>query len=184
MLDACLALLDTAEEKELFTAVYNENKRLIFYLSREILRDEYLAEDVAQEVFLRLAENFPRLAHRERPALRAWCVAAAKNRALDLLRRRRETPAEPDAAQADPAPVPEDAVIARDSGGRLLECIAALPPRYREPLLLLAQEFTCVEIAAALGLTEAAVRQRIHRGRALLWKELHPDDTDSHRDKE
>ena len=42
-------------------------------------------------------------------------------------------------------------------------------------LRLLAQGFTYREIAAALDLPEATVRQRVHRGRALLWKEMEQD---------
>lgn len=174
MLDACLALLDTDEEKQRFTAIYNENKRLVHYIARRVLKDEQLAEDVTQDVFLRLAENFTKLSQKDGHTLRAWCVITGKNRAIDLLRRR-ELPAEPDAAQADPAPVPEDAVLARDSAGRLMQCIAVLPPHYGAPLRLLAQGFTYREIAAALDLPEATVRQRIHRGRALLWKEMEQD---------
>ena len=64
MLDACLALLDTDEEKQRFTAIYNENKRLVHYIARRVLKDEQLAEDVTQDVFLRLAENFTKLSQK------------------------------------------------------------------------------------------------------------------------
>lgn len=162
MLDACLALLDTEEEKQRFTEVYHANKRLVHYVAYRVLGDEHLAEDVVQDVFLRLAENFTKLSQKDSHKLRAWCVITGRNRAIDLLRRRRELPAEPEERQASPDPVPEDAVT-------------ALPDRYAAPLRLLAQGYTCPEIAAALDLTEAAVRQRVHRGRALLWKELNRD---------
>ena len=87
MLDACLALLDTDEEKQRFTAIYNENKRLVHYIARRVLKDEQLAEDVTQDVFLRLAENFTKLSQKDGHTLRAWCVITGKNRAIDLLRR-------------------------------------------------------------------------------------------------
>lgn len=175
MLDACLALLDTEEEKQRFTEVYHANKRLVHYVAYRVLGDEHLAEDVVQDVFLRLAENFTKLSQKGSHKLRAWCVITGRNRAIDLLRRRRELPAEPEERQTSPDPVPEDAVTALDNARRLMELVAALPDRYAAPLRLLAQGYTCPEIAAALDLTEAAVRQRVHRGRALLWKELNRD---------
>ena len=48
--------------------------------------------------------------------------------------------------------------------------------RYGAPLRLLAQGYTYREIAAALEISGAAVRQRVRRGRALLWKELQRDE--------
>ena len=42
MLDACLALLDTEEEKQRFTEVYHANKRLVHYVAYRVLGDEHL----------------------------------------------------------------------------------------------------------------------------------------------
>ena len=72
--------------------------------------------------------------------------------------------------------MPEDAVAQLESAERLMRLVAALPDRYGAPLRLLAQGYTYREIAAALEISEAAVRQRVHRGRALLWKELQRDE--------
>ena len=57
-----------------------------------------------------------------------------------------------------------------------MRLVAALPDRYGAPLRLLAQGYTYREIAAALEISEAAVRQWVRRGRALLWKELQRDE--------
>lgn len=176
MLDACLALLDTDEEKQRFTVVYNANKRLVHYVANQVLSDEHLAEDVTQDVFLRLAENFTELSQKDSHKLKAWCVTASRNRAIDLLRQRRELPAEPSDQDPSTDPVPEDAVTSLDNARRLMQLVEVLPARYAAPLRLLAQGFSYREIAAALDVSEATVRQRIHRGRALLWKELNRDE--------
>ena len=149
----------------------------------EALRAAYLicgnradAEDVVQDVFLRLAEKFTEISQKDCHKLDAWCVITGRNRAIDLLRRQREVPAEPDDTDPDPAPVPEDAVAQLESAERLMRLVAALPDRYGAPLRLLAQGYTYREIAAALEISGAAVRQRVRRGRALLWKELQRDE--------
>ncbi len=56
-----------------------------------------------------------------------------------------------------------------------MQAVQQLAPIYRDPLRLLAQGYTYREIAAALALRESTVRQRIARGRKLLWKELHDE---------
>ena len=48
-----------------------------------------------------------------------------------------------------------------------------LAPIYKAPLQLKALGYTNSEIASALCLTESTVRQRLVRGRKILWKELH-----------
>ena len=95
-----------------------------------------------------------------------------------LLAQRQDAPGEeePDFDRnADPAPVPEDAVIDEQQAQHLMQAVQQLAPIYRDPLRLLAQGYTYREIAAALALRESTVRQRIARGRKLLWKELHDE---------
>lgn len=176
MLAICLAMLDQEADRRLFLETYEANKRRVYHVAYGVLQDQHLAEDVVQDVFLRLAEKFTEISQKDCHKLDAWCVITGRNRAIDLLRRQREVPAEPDDTDPDPAPVPEDAVAQLESAERLMRLVAALPDRYGAPLRLLAQGYTYREIAAALEISEAAVRQRVRRGRALLWKELQRDE--------
>ena len=177
MLAIYLAALDSADNAEAFEAVYERYKRLV-YVACQIVHDPHLAEDVAQEVFLYIAKNFARL-HRQDPhKFAAYLVSCTRSRAFLLLAQRPDAPGEeePDFDRnADPAPVPEDAVIDEQQAQHLMQAVQQLAPIYRDPLRLLAQGYTCREIAAALALRESTVRQRIARGRKLLWKELHDE---------
>ena len=108
----------------------------------------------------------------------AYLVSCTRSRAFLLLAQRPDAPdeEEPDFDRnADPAPVPEDAVIDEQQAQHLMQAVQQLAPIYRDPLRLLAQGYTYREIAAALALRESTVRQRIARGRKLLWKELHDE---------
>lgn len=71
------------------------------------------------------------------------------------------------------APLPEDAVIDAESAAQLTALLEKLAPIYKAPLQLKALGYTNSEIASALCLTESTVRQRLVRGRKILWKELH-----------
>lgn len=178
MLAIYLAALDSADNAEAFEAVYERYKRLVYHVACQIVHDPHLAEDVAQEVFLYIAKNFARL-HRQDPhKFAAYLVSCTRSRAFLLLAQRPDAPGEeePDFDHnADPAPVPEDAVIDEQQAQHLMQAVQQLAPIYRDPLRLLAQGYTYREIAAALALRESTVRQRIARGRKLLWKELHDE---------
>lgn len=178
MLELYLALLDSSEEKAEFTRIYDRYKRLVFHTAWTVLRDEALAEDVLQEVFLYIAQNFSRMPVQNGHKMARYLVLAGRTRAINLLeKQKREIPDEDAAAQAavDAVEIPENAVVSTEQTQRLLELVAGLKETYRAPLELLAEGRTCAEIAAALGLSEAAVRKRIERGRKLLWKELKRD---------
>ena len=114
MLAIYLAALDSADNAEAFEAVYERYKRLVYHVACQIVHDPHLAEDVAQEVFLYIAKNFARL-HRQDPhKFAAYLVSCTRSRAFLLLAQRPDAPGEeePDFDRnADPAPVPEDAVI-------------------------------------------------------------------------
>lgn len=166
MLAIYLAALDSADNAEAFEAVYERYKRLVYHVACQIVHDPHLAEDVAQEVFLYIAKNFSRL-HRQDPhKFAAYLVSCTRSRAFLLLAQRPDAPGEeePDFDRnADPAPVPEDAVIDEQQAQHLMQAVQQLAPIYRDPLRLLAQGYTYREIAAALALRESTVRQRIAR---------------------
>ena len=96
MLAICLAMLDQEADRRLFLETYEANKRRVYHVAYGVLQDQHLAEDVVQDVFLRLAEKFTEISQKDCHKLDAWCVITGRNRAIDLLRRRREVPAEPD----------------------------------------------------------------------------------------
>ena len=131
-----------------------------------------LAEDVVAEAFLRALRAWPAEGVPERPD--AWVFRVAKNLALDTLRRREESAV---AELADAAPAAERAERAEPGDGpaddtlRMMFtcCHPALPADTRVPLVLKTVcGFGASEIAAALLAKEAAIAQRLTRGKARL----------------
>lgn len=122
------------------------------------------AEDIMQEVFLRLMRKDP--VFRDDEHCKAWLLRTAANRASDLFRtawRRHTVPLEEGCGAAVPGP---------EAGG-VLEAVLALPETYRVPVHLFYYEgLSVAEIAAVLGKSEGAVRTRLSRARDLLRENL------------
>ncbi|WP_291257713.1 sigma-70 family RNA polymerase sigma factor [Flavonifractor sp.] len=129
------------------------------------------AEDIMQEVFVRLLRARPDFA--DRAHARAWLLRVAANCANDWFRapwRRREGPL----TDALPAPEHED--------GGVVEAVLALPAKYRTAVhLYYYEELSVAEIAKITGKSESAVKSRLFRARAMLREALKEDDDVSER---
>jgi RNA polymerase sigma-70 factor (ECF subfamily) len=120
-------------------------------------------EDLVQDVFVTVYRRLDTL--RDPAAFAGWLAMIARNRATDHLRRAFKTEELPeDLATEDPSELEAKAILA---------IIRELPEAYRETLVLrLVEGMTGPEIAARTGLTSGSVRVNLHRGMALLKKEL------------
>ena len=149
---------------------------LLRYLER-MLRDAAAAEDLVQEVFLRVHRARERYAPDAR--FSTWLYRIATNLALNELRRpRRRDPhqsTDEDGAVwlvSDATPT-DEIVDARRLGEAALRELEALPERQRAALWLTAVEgLAYSEVAAALDVSEKAVKALVHRGRSALADKL------------
>jgi RNA polymerase sigma-70 factor (ECF subfamily) len=136
------------------------------------LGDRAAAEDVTQEVFLRIWRN----AHRFDPArgrAEAWITTIARNAARDALRRRAATPMEELDEAVDPGADPVAEVSDASQALQLQVAVASLAPGSREVIeLAYWQGLSQVEIAERLGLPLGTVKTRTRRGLALLAEAL------------
>ena len=121
------------------------------------------AEDVMQEVFLRLIKAKPVFdsgAH-----AKAWLLRVASNCASDLFRlpwRRREEPLTEDMT----APEAQEE-------GSVTQAVLSLPVRYRVPIhLYYYEEYSVAEIAQITGKSEGTIKSHLFRARALLRDKL------------
>lgn len=121
------------------------------------------AEDVMQEVFLRLVKAGP--VFDSEAHAKAWLLKVASNCASDLFRlpwRGREEPLDED------LPVPEP-----PETGRVTEAVLSLPARYRVPIhLYYYEDFSVSEIAQVTGKSEGTVKSQLFRARKLLKAQL------------
>ena len=138
-------------------------------LARRMLGDASEAEDVAQDVFLRVWREAPRW----KPGaakFETWMHRVALNLCYDRLRRRRET-ADPDAGVnvADNALMPAEQWLARQRAVRVDAALAELPERQRAAIVLVHyQELTNIAAAEMLEVSVEALESLLARGRRAL----------------
>ncbi len=133
--------------------------------------DANLAEDAAQEAFVRAWQHLPK--YKPQSPFRNWVYRIATNVALDTLRRERETEDVDELPLAVPEDGPEVAVERAERGERVLQAVAALPPASRAVLVLREYEgLSYQEIAETLGIPIGTVMSRLNYARSQLRKTL------------
>jgi RNA polymerase sigma factor (sigma-70 family) len=141
--------------------------------------DADLAEDVVQDVFVRLAERPPA----DQEHVRGWLYRVATTVAVDALRasRRRASLARawPDRLpMGDPAPDPAADAERSERRGRVREALLGLTEKERAVLLMREEGFAHREIAAAVGTTTKSVGTMIARALEKLARRLDLDVED------
>ncbi len=134
---------------------------------RSLVQDHHEAEDITQNVFVKLIVVIRKYEPRDVP-FAAWILRVARNVALDHLRARRMTPCEE-------VHVPDDghSQISHERGHDLRQALEQLPEEQREVLILRhIVGLSPVEIADALGKTESSIHGLHHRGRLALQTAL------------
>lgn len=149
-----------------FRRLYDEYGRSVYNMILRSVRDAQLAEDLAQEVWLKAHRQLAKL--RDPEAFQAWLYRIATKACIDAARSR--------ARRIDGAPLddgapaqtndPETDTIARDEAKRVWEALAALPARQHLALFLREVEhLPYQEIARILGVSETAAGLCLYRGR-------------------
>ncbi|WP_281357410.1 RNA polymerase sigma factor [Paraburkholderia agricolaris] len=141
-------------------------------LATRMLGDRMEAEDVAQEVFVRIWKQAPRWREGE-AKVDTWVHRVALNLCYDRLRGRREVPDDDLPDEVDPAALPDATLEARAQDERVREALAALPARQREALVLnYYQEMSNIDAAALMGITVDALESLLARARRNLRAQL------------
>jgi RNA polymerase sigma-70 factor (ECF subfamily) len=164
-----LALVAQAKrERAAFAPLYRLYFDPIYRFCFRRLGNHDAAEDAAALIFAKALTALP--AFREgQGTFRAWLFTIAYHVVADEFRGRQ--PIEPlDAAQAvtDPAPSPEETVLADEERGRLADMLARLPEDQRRVLELRRAGLSGAEIAQALGRSHAAIKMLQSRAVARL----------------
>jgi RNA polymerase sigma-70 factor (ECF subfamily) len=168
-----LSSMEDARSETDLASLVDTYSTLLFRVAHSILRSQAEAEDVVQDVFVRVLEHRGSLAGVR--DMRVWLVRIAWNLAID--RRRRKRPEQMDevfARSLVARSVPADKAL--DEAQRMksvLREMERLPKAERDVLLLSAiDELGTAEMAEVLGRSESAVRALLFRARARLRERL------------
>src|ERR1700730_4332725 len=162
-----------AGDQEAFRQLVIRYHRLVINVAFRALGELSLAEDVAQDVFIKVYKALPGYRH-DKP-FKHWLHRVAANAVTDAIRRRRPVisldgmlppPASPDSD-------PQDAATRHDLQRAVRHAIASLPPHYRDTIAL--QDFGGLrheQVAKALDIPLGTVMSRLNGAKRLLRDRL------------
>jgi RNA polymerase sigma-70 factor, ECF subfamily len=180
--DQALVASITERDSAALDEVYRRYSRSVYSLAYRVLSDSAGAEDVVQEVFLKLWRQ-PESYNPERGSLGPWLLSVTHNRSIDVLRRRkvRDEYQLPETLEfedivVDQGADPSDLASLNESADAIRRALTQIPEAQRKAIeMAFFQGKTHAEISEELGEPLGTAKTRIRLGmrklRALLEKE-------------
>jgi RNA polymerase sigma-70 factor, ECF subfamily len=173
-------MTELADDRQLIAGIASEDQRAlrnliarhqlrVFRFITRIVRDEAVAEELTNEVFLEAWRNAKTFEGRSSPS--TWLLSIAHNRAISALRKRREQSWDEDKANeiADTDDDPEVVAQKADKSAVMRRCLDGLTAEHREIIdLVYYHEQSIAEASAVLGIPEATVKTRMFYARKRL----------------
>ncbi|HWY88959.1 MAG TPA: sigma-70 family RNA polymerase sigma factor [Gemmataceae bacterium] len=158
-----------------FEVIVRRYQSLVCAVAYNACGDLWFSEDIAQEAFLLAWRGQASLAEPSR--LGAWLCGIARNVGHNAQRRASRAaqmaPLEAAANVVTGGQGPAETAVSREEEALLWQTLAQIPESYREPLILFYREEKSVaQVAAVLGLSPDAVKQRLSRGRGMLQERV------------
>jgi RNA polymerase sigma-70 factor (ECF subfamily) len=171
-----------------WTKFVKEYKGIVYSICKSFNLSAEDADDLAQEVFLRIWMNLSSYNPR-RGALTSWIASITNNLRVDRFRSNRQqrltdsideswddpSLARPALNVADPRPTPHDSAFFNEVAVIIGRAAGEMSPEMREAVSLrFVREFDYRQISRRLRVPEGTVKSRINRGRAQLASILSP----------
>lgn len=172
--DESLAMAVARWQEEALAEIYRRHAGAVFGLARRLLYDGRLAEEVAQEVFVRLWRE-PERFDPSRGSLRSFLLAVTHGRSIDLLRSETSRRAREQGSKqtAEAGYDLEQEVFDLTTAEQVREAVAKLPPNERRAIeLAYFGGHTYREVAAVMNEPEGTVKSRIRAGLRRMQREL------------
>lgn len=172
--DAEIVARVTAGDRALFEVLMRRHNPRVYRTIRSILRDEAEVEDAMQQSYLLAYAHLAEFAGAS--SFATWLTRIAVNEAIGRLRRRGRlvrlaagNEEEERAMRTSSMDTPEDGAATREAVRILERAIDRLPLPYRTVIVLRdLEQLSTADAASALGITDEAVRIRLHRARLAL----------------
>jgi RNA polymerase sigma factor (sigma-70 family) len=173
-------------EKEVVTRIQNgdirafellvkQYERLVFYVIHRLVKEQAAAEDVCQEVFVKVHKSLWRFNFESK--LSTWIARIAYLTAINYVRKyqRERVSGYPDDIENYhfTTETPEELLTKKDTANYVEQLIAQLPEKYRIVLTLYhLSEFSYAETGEITGMPEGTVKNYLFRARGLLKDKL------------
>lgn len=187
--DISLVVRCKSGERQAFDELVLKYQRRVFSLAYRMLNNYDEANDIAQEVFVRVFRSIK--GFRQDCAVFTWLyritVNLSKNRLRVLNREKARTEALDDPVAtydgevikkeiADDKPLPSEIIAQKEKDALIQKAVASLEEEFREVVVLRDIEgLSYEEVACILKINTGTVKSRLHRGRAELRNKLRPN---------
>ena len=166
-------------EEEAFRLIFERYGKPVISFIYDIVGQRELAEELAQETFVRAYKGIDRL--RDDTKLSTWLFGIAKNVARESLRSRRRDKARVDfddenvPEATDEGPLPDNLLLSKELGGVIQRALGALDEDRRLVFSLrIFQQQSYEEIVTITGFSLAKVKTDIHRAKAEMRERIRP----------
>jgi RNA polymerase sigma-70 factor (ECF subfamily) len=175
-----LVELSQKGDEDAFAALVKKYKMKVFNLAFSFTRDEALADDLAQEVFIKTFFGIPKF--RFKSEFGTWLYRITVNHVKDYLRKKGRMRKMPLENFLESQSVEEDEVTRKEKEKTMEQrknlvrrCLQTLPEKYKVILTLRdIQGFSYEEISNILKISPGTVDSRLHRARKMLREKLAP----------
>jgi len=171
--DADLVTASRSGDRRAFGQIIRKYQAMVSGLIFAACGDLHRSEDVTQETFISAWKSLSGL--RDASKLPGWLCQIARRRLADATRTKSatEVPFSQAFASGQEPAAPMGAALKAEEGELLWQALSRIPQPYRETLVLFyRQEQSTAQVAIATETSEAAVRQRLTRGREMLREEV------------
>lgn len=165
-----LALLDSPEEQEKFTEIYEQYRHFMWYVANQKLQDEHLAEDAVQEAFFALIRHLDKVEDVHSPRTKKFLATIVRSKAVDILRKTKPTEELEDylSEGRDDTDILEQ-YLTKENYNYLVSCILELDDSYRVIFeYKYMYQMADTQIGDILGISAKNVNVRYFRARKKL----------------
>lgn len=170
MLALYLELIDDPNDQQLFINLYSEYETAMLKYAYGLLKDYHMAEDVLQDVFIKVARNIKSLRNKGETEVRNYLYISVKHKVIDIIEKEKKI----QTATSDFLNNMRDARSSKEiddlaTQDLIIKVLKQLPDKYTDVLYLyLVVGFKEREIADSLDININTLRQQIHRGRKMF----------------
>ena len=172
-------LLETAEQKDKLTYIYENYAGMMYHVAFGVVGEHYLAEDAVHETFLRLLCLIDDVEIGDPQKLKHYLTVLTHSISVDTVRKPNKVKPISDDELINLSVTenePEDVALNELVLEKLVNFVKMMEEKYRTPLNLRWMGYSIQEIAEMMEITPQNAKVRLHRARQMILKELEAQD--------
>ena len=163
----------SCKKHEVIEQLYSNYSKIMYHVAYQILNDQFLAEDAVQNAFMKLEKNKFKIDSITCNKTKSFMVIITRNIAIEIYNKKKKEAPTYDSRELDEIPdnklVPIDIIINNESISEIRDALSLLDSKYSDIILLkYFSDYSNIEIASLLNISEDLVRVRLHRAKKLL----------------